>query len=353
MMLSGMVMMPFAFAGKSWDALTGINKHTTQTKVLSMLVSYMVVKRLMKQHILDNEPTAPYCLAGCPVMDAGMIDNGPLTPSLAYLSKLPKNIRPTLVFQNGPSVSFGLYNFQLGKGPLDVWTGGGMGGNMCPFTQMQWCSVITALRKIAVQDMSGDLLTQYRGITNAYAVWVPEAQLMTAFCGDPMTYDTFKAKCQASSVCNLLVTMLPSKRSDIEFTIEPSVLYLTVVYIASTTLSKDFVREYVPAALIALPYFNKFDMWFPAYAIMGTPEKGGMAYTKAAGHPFMDYMTYLNVRLSKELFEAKMVGWKAYTGAKMACGWKVYDELRHGAVSETDFVLKQQSIARKLKAASI
>merc|ERR1712159_941283 len=107
--------------------------------------------------------------------------------------------------------------------------------------------------------------------------------MLTSFCGDPMVYDSFKATCQTSSMCTLVATVVPGRRTDIHFTIDPTTLMLAVVYIAATPLSSDFVKEFVSLHLIELPFFQHMDAWFPAYNVVGSAERGGMAYPKPAG----------------------------------------------------------------------
>merc|ERR1719456_1140802 len=110
-----------------------------------------MVKRLLKKHVLKDNSQAPFCSTGCPVMDAGLIDNGPLTPVYAAISKT-KETRPSFVQMVGPASNFGLINFQFGKGPLDIWSGGGFGGNLCPFDRLQFCTILTTLRKLVVSN---------------------------------------------------------------------------------------------------------------------------------------------------------------------------------------------------------
>jgi hypothetical protein len=342
--------LPFAVAAKQFGAAYGDDKRTTQFKVMSMLLAYVMAHRFMKVKMMENVDDAPLCEAGCPVMDANMIDNGPLVPTFAYLSKLPSNIRPTYVFANGAAANFDMYKVHLGTGPINIWTGGYHGGNSCPFTALEQCTILETVRKIWVaNNPQGDLGRDfYEDIGNAYRVWAPEYQTMAPFCGDPMAYDGFYARCTADSYCGMLTTIVPSSRALIDYTVDAVVVNLVAVYVGPTTLSEDYVELYVPLSLLQLPFFKNMRTWFPSYNVQYQEEKGGLAFTKAAGNPFIDFMTFLNARISQGMYKGKQYGWLIYTGASLPCGYMVYDMMKKTTESAEDFVASEKTLKSAL-----
>merc|ERR1719387_2486237 len=110
-----------------------------------------------------------------------MIDNGPISTNLAFLSGLPAATRPALLNVQGPSSAFGMYSHHMGKDRLDVWSGGGV--NTCPFPDVSYCSTLTSLRELAKRIVPLAVLQQYTELSNSYAIWLPQNQIMAAMCG--------------------------------------------------------------------------------------------------------------------------------------------------------------------------
>merc|ERR1719478_1302364 len=133
---------------------------------------------MMRRHMVPNSPGAPLCDSGCPVMDGGAIDAGGLVPNLAYATNVPRNIRPTFLMQNTPAASFDFFRFELGLGPLPLWTGGG-GSNMCPFADVTWCTALSTMRQLAERFLTRDEAFDYAQLKASLGVYLPANKAIT------------------------------------------------------------------------------------------------------------------------------------------------------------------------------
>merc|ERR1719272_1357162 len=111
---------------------------------------------------------------------------------------------------------------------------------------------------------------------------------------------------------------------------------MAVVYLSSTPLATNFVVDFLPKRLLLLPYFEHMDQWFPNFET-SAPEKGGVGFSKPAGHSFMDFMSYLSLRLSFELFETKKHAWDIFREIKTTCGYKVYETISSRSLTHFEF----------------
>lgn len=241
----------------------------------------------------------------------------------------------------GPASTFSMFNYQLGKGPYDIWSGGGAGINLCPFELPQLCGLITTLRKIVVSNFDQETAKTYIDLSSAFGMYLAENQVISPFCGDPLAYDEFHAQCKASSFCSLEASVVPSKKELISFTAEPMLIVIAVVYLSSTPIAVNFVEDFLPSRLRSLPYFEHMDQWFPNYQFI-SQGKGGMGFTRPAAHTLMDYMSYLSLRLALALWETKDGAWNLHAGTLPLCGYTIYSEVSGQSASDFDFMRSQR-----------
>lgn len=307
-------------------------------KVLGMGVIYVMFQRMVKQHMLKDNKGDQYCASSvCPVMDAGLIDNGPLTPLVQYISFSAASTRSTLIDLTGPANGFSLLQFQFGKAPFDLVSGGGTGVNACPFEQLQVCTMLSGVRRLLVQNLPKDLSSIYQDIGSAYLPSIPENQILAPYCGDPMAFDLMAGECEAQSRCRLLVEGIPGKKMRVQFTVEPLVFLLSYTYLGSTPLSRSFVHDYAPTRLLRLPYFEHMDTWFPAFNVE-SESKGGLAFLKPAAHPLHDYLTFLTFRLASSFQKNLISGVELHAGKFPRCSYSDAKILMGSALSEVEFL---------------
>merc|ERR1719156_524529 len=103
---------------------------------------------------------------------------------------------------------------------MDIWTGG-TGGNICPFSDVSFCSTLSDLRELTKRMASPEVLHNYLEMSGAYAIWLPQNQIMAAFCGDPIAYDEFQNICIATSYCQMNIVAVPNPKMHISYTLEP------------------------------------------------------------------------------------------------------------------------------------
>merc|ERR1719171_1582324 len=187
----------------------------------------------MNKKIIMTTKLFPYCDEGCPVMDPGFIDNGPLSINFAMISNLPAPITPTLVVNIGAASTFSTFNFFLGRERLDVWSSTG-GVNVCPFPDVSVCSALTMFREVVKRVVDPETLAQYLEVSTAYAVWLPQSQIMADLCGDPLAYENFKGACSVQSFCSMAITVIPSDCMKIQFTLRPLNVILAIAYLGNT-----------------------------------------------------------------------------------------------------------------------
>jgi len=283
---TGAVMTPLSFAATA-DA--------PAMKLFSLMLSYVMVQRLTAQHqvMIMNADMNPSCTKGCPVMDGGFSDNGPITPTLSAGANMAVDKRPVWMLSVGAGSTASTVEYLMGQGPMKVWS---MGGNsVCPFEEGGMCTSLDTMRKDFVGMVPGR-------VTNAFEVMRPQVQLLTAYCADPLAYDMFKASCQTDGVCSMMLTVIPSALNNVQLTAEVYSLVFVVVWLAPSPLSRQFVQKFMPPQLLALPYFATMGEWFPNFDAMG---KTGMAFPDSARNAFMDCMTFLNIRVVNFLFKTK------------------------------------------------
>jgi len=313
---TGVVMTPLSFAATA-DA--------PAMKLFSLMLSYVMVQRLTAQHqvMTMNADMNPSCTKGCPVMDGGFSDNGPITPTLSAGANMAVHQRPVWMLSVGAGSTASTVEYLMGQGPMKVLS---MGGNsMCPFEEGGMCTSLDTLRKNFGGMVPGR-------VTNAFEVMRPQVQLLTAYCADPLAYDMFKASCQTDGVCSMMLTVIPSALNNVQLTAEVYSLVFVVVWLAPSPLSRQFVQKFMPPQLLALPYFATMGEWFPNFDAMG---KDGMAFSTAAGNAFMDFMTFLNIRVVNFLFKTKKSAAELRMGEHPKCGFEKSMEL--GVPNAADF----------------
>lgn len=324
-------LLPFSIAGKSWDGLTASSPLAPMLKLLSLVISYTMVKSLMARHTLVQTK-------GIPVMDGGFSDNGPLTPVVAA-SALISPHRPSWFSSVGASSTMSTVKYLMGSGPMDLWVMSGI--NVCPFTVGGMCTIISKLRVLAVETLPTSVQKDYYSLTNAFGVYRPEVKLLAPYCGDPLTYDMFEGQCLADSVCDMWTTVVPSKLNKVPFTPDVYVLVFVMAYLQVSPVSSRFVTQYLPQEMWDLEYYAQMDRWFPNFDAI-SPQKGGVGFTNVAGNSFMDFMTYLNVRLAGYLIRTKIAAYDLTSaGKKPPCDYATYAKVQALTYLEPAFLSKQ------------
>lgn len=318
---SGISLLPFSFVGKQWENTDDRMGTHTALKVAGLILSYVMLRKLTAQHTILSTSTAPQCESGCPLLDGGFTDNGPVTPVLARASRMQLALRPRNMALLGPSNTMDAIKYLMAQGPLSIWTGFGL--NLCPFTQVNLCDVITTLRELSVPMLDYDVAQQYHSIDNHYQVTRPDQQVMMAYCGDPLIFDHFKTQCDGNSACHMFLHVIPGILTDINFSINSHLFVLTMVWLRPTKIAGRFVDQYVPSDVRAMKYYANMDTWFPDF-VATAPQKGGLGFTKVAGHSLLDYLTFLVVRLLKITINMRHVAYEMSQGNRPACGYHVF-----------------------------
>jgi hypothetical protein len=275
------------------------------------------------------------CMSGqCPVMDGGYSDNGPVTPSLAYSSKLSSPLRPRQLQISGPGNSFALVKYLMGEGPLSLYTLAGV--NMCPFVQSSICTMLTTVRTMLIGSMGQETYLEYTSLGSTYGVYKPEAQVMYPYCGDPLAFDLFMGMCKTDGLCYEFINVIPSVYADIHFTVDPFVLEMSLVFLSNTPISERFVNKYIPQTMRRTQFYANMEMWFPDFKAV-SPKRGGVAFSRSAGHSLLDYMTYLVERLSEHIVISRLLATEVYHGMNPHCGYLVYEKIHgYNYATETD-----------------
>jgi len=320
--LSAFSIIPFSFAGKEWDMSGDVAGTSTLLKVVGLLISYLMLKKLIGSHTVLITRAAPQCESDCPLLDGGFTDNGPITPVLSAASKMENNLWPRQMSLLGPANTMESIKYLLGTGPLGL-TGGGL--NLCPFTQVSICRLITEVRTLIVPLFDFDTRQTWRDIDLHYEVFRPDQQAIKAFCSDPLIYDHFVSTCKADGICHMALSALPGKATDIVFTIAQNNFVLSMVWLSPTSIASRFVHQYIPSEMLAMKYYANMDHWFPDFAATA-PQKGGVGFTKVAGHSLLDYLTYLVTRLIASEVQIRMLAANMYRGELPPCGYDVYSE---------------------------
>jgi len=316
---SGINLLPFSFAGKEWDNSDDTKAMFTVLKLVGLVTSYIMVKKLVSTHAVLVTRLPLHCESGCPLLDGAFTDNGPVTPILAAASALAPNVRPYQVSLLGPTSTMGTVSYLLGFGSMDLF--GQV--NMCPFTEVSKCGIIDEIKTLTVPELGPDVAVAYRSLSNAYSVYRPNQQVIKAFCADPLIYDHFDSMCRSDGICHMHVNALPGRMTRIQYTVTEHTFILTMIWLGPTKLGARFVHEYIPATVLQMKYYVNMALWFPDFNA-AAPEKGGIGFTKIAGHAVLDYLTYLVQRLlSKEVFHRVTAYW-LMTGYSPPCGYAVF-----------------------------
>lgn len=331
-------LLPFSLNGNNWDS-TSNTKNLGSLKVLGLTITFVMIRRALAKGAFTLNGGGlrqwPLCDAGCPTADIGLIDNGPMTTAVAYASWLKGCNTLSHVHIASTASAFGLFNFYLGKGSLDVWTGAG--GNACPFMDVSYCTALTDLRELVKKLVPPRILSKYMELSTAYAIWLPQNQFLAAFCGDPIAYDHFMGTCKAKSYCYMVSSILPNQRLLIYYTLQPLVILFSVLFLAPTALAQSFVHDFVPLKVVQIPAFRHMSAWFPNMPIEGK-EKGGMGFFKAPGHVLMDYLTYGATRLTPSILRAKGIALKLNQGDSIDCDFSVYKQLDINSLTPDSFI---------------
>jgi len=298
--------LPFALSGKSWDGVTSSTAFNAPLKLIALVLAFVMVKKLLGTYALMDVGQIAFpsrCTIGCPVMDGALTDNGPLTPIVSAATLLAEEIRPDWIISIGAASTMATVEFLMGSGALEIWSFGGI--NVCPFTVGGICKMASKVRVLLVDTLPTKSQAAYFNLVNSYGVYRPELQLLTPYCGDPLTYDLFAAECEADSVCDMWATIVPSEMNEVMFTTDEYIVVFVMTFLQATPVSARFVRNYMPEAVFDISYYEHMGSWFPNFDAM-SPNKGGIGFTGIAGNSFLDFMTYLNIRLAGYLFETKV-----------------------------------------------
>jgi len=294
-------------------------------KITGLLISYVMLKKLVGQNSVLVTTLRPQCDAGCPLLDGGFTDNGPITPVLSATSRMPENIIPRHVSLLGPANTMESIKYLLGDGALGIWTGSGM--NLCPFTQVTICNMVTTVRELVVPMLPYDAFNQYNSIGSHYKVFRPDQQVMEPFCSDPLSFDHFHGMCTGDSFCHMGMTAVPGVSTDVMFTANPQLFLLSMIWLRPTKLAARFVEKYVPNAVVGMKYYANMVNWFPDFVAIA-PQKGGIGFTKIAGHSILDYLTYLVERLIDVEVNMLILSHDMWTGSLPTCGYSVFRAAR-------------------------
>merc|ERR1719161_3072424 len=109
--------MPFAFATKKSNGGAVGEKFQIGLKIMGLLLYFMMVKKMLLNHVVLGNYDAPGCACGCILMDGGFSDNLPVTPALAYNSVLPPSSRSSIYLVSGPQSTMVNMKALMGEGP--------------------------------------------------------------------------------------------------------------------------------------------------------------------------------------------------------------------------------------------
>jgi len=339
---SGFLMFPFSLAGKSWDGITMSNALAPAMKLFSMVLSYVMIRRLMAAHSVMSDTLSYMCKNGCPIMDGSFTDNAPLTPIVASSAATTPTIRPTYILSIGAASTMVTVKYLMGAGPVGFWSLSGI--NACPFTVGGICTILSKIRELVVAGLPTFMEQDYFEIGNTFQIYMPEAQLITPFCGDPLTYDLFAGTCAAEGACDMMATVIPSTINNVPFTPEVYSIVFVMAYLQTTPVASRFVSSYLPQSMWSLEYYEHMDSWFPNFDALA-PAKGGVAFTALAGNSFMDFMTYLNIRLNSYLVSTKLSAGLLAKGTPPKCSFSEYKLVEMMTDSQPAF-LSHQAMAR-------
>jgi len=323
--LSGISMVPFSFAGKQWDYSDDIAGVAVVLKLAGLVISFIMLKKLVAQHSVLVTNLAPQCKAGCPLLDGGFTDNSPITPVLSAASEAPAFLHPRQISILAPANTMQAIKYLMGIGSLGIWTAGGL--NLCPFTQVSICKMITTMRELVVPSLPYEIGHQWRSISFMYQVHRPDQQVISPYCEDPLIFDHFAAMCLGDSICHMITNAVPGTATAIRFMPADFTFQLSMVWLAHTNIAARFVTTYIPDEMIEMQYYSDMKIWFPDFAAIA-PQKGGIGFTKVAGHSVLDYLTYLVIRLTKTQTQIRVVAYAISKGNPPTCGYTIFEKTR-------------------------
>jgi len=313
--------LPFSFAGKQWDNSADESGGSIVMKLSGLVISFVMMKKLIAQHTILVTNLAPQCGGACPLLDGGFTDNGPITPILAASSDMEENLRPRHVSLLGPSNTMDSIKYLLGTGPLAIWTGSGL--NLCPFTQVSICRMISTMRGLIVPQLEYDIAQQYRSISSHYSVFRPNQQVIKPHCMDPLIFDHFSSMCLGDSICHMIVGTVWSAATAVQFRMSNHLFQLSMVWLAPTNIASRFVSQYIPNEMLSMQYYSDMTIWFPDFVAVA-PQKGGIGFTKVAGHSLLDYLTYLVLRLLQSQVRIRRQAFEIFQGGEPSCGYDIF-----------------------------
>jgi len=334
------VLLPFAIASKNWDGISSSAAYSSGLKLLGMTISLIMVKRLGRDHSLWTEYSPPGCASvGCPVIDGSSSDDVPLTPLMSEFSEAHDVNKPVFFMMSGASMTMVTFKFLLGTGPLGIWTFGAL--NVCPFSEPSKCTAIGKIKDAMVDNFDKQTSLEYWNLVQSFSVYKPEFKLLEPYCGDPLTYDEFEAECSADGVCINYFTVIPSKANKVVFSMDVWITTLAMLFVGATPVSARFVNDFIPERMLNMEYYHNMAKWFPSFSLIA-PQKGGVAFTNPAGNALMDFMTFLNMRLTHRLLLAKMDAFNVWKSWTPKCGYSLYNIMTRGTYDNTKYLMSQQ-----------
>jgi len=308
-------MLPFAF-----EALAE-NPIYTIVHLVHATLAFLQVRRLMASYQIVYTNKAPHCGNGCPTMDGAATDNGPMTQGISVTSKEPEHLRVHQLSLVGPISTLISIKYLLGQGPMGLASIGGL--NVCPSTEPGVCKVISHIRVLLLSILPSDDRGSYNRLASQYETWRPTHQVFSSYCGDPIMFDIFAGMCSVESLCHLWADIIPGVATGIRFMVSTLVLVMSMVWLSPNPLSSRYVQEFIPAKMIQIPYFSNMMSWFPEYSGVAE-QKGGIAFTKPAGHSLLDLLTWLSTRLLNNMIIVFQYSRMVYNGVKLRCGRQIY-----------------------------
>jgi len=259
----------------------------------------------------------------CAVMDGAGTDNGPVTQGISVTSKEPEYLRVHQLSLVGPISTLTSIKYLLGQGPMGLETMGGL--NICPVPEPGVCQVISHVRELLVSILPSDERGSYNKIASEYQGWRPKQQVLSSYCGDPLMFDIFAGMCSVESLCHLWADVISGVQTGIRFMVSTLILVLSMIWLAPNPLSSRYVGEFIPGKMIQIPYYSNMISWFPEYSGIA-PQKGGIAFTKPAGHALLDLLTWLSTRLLNTMIIVFQYSRLVFVGVKLRCGRDVYKD---------------------------
>jgi len=325
-----LISLPSALLGRSWD-VTGTSMAVV--KIFGIALAYIMTQKLIRTQVYMTVHEAPFCSSGCPVLDSGATDPLPLSQSISYAvhSKRRSSVAPFVFTVVGPESSTTIIKFLCGAGPLSLWTGAGI--NFCPFDNVDICTSITRVAALSGSLQVSEEAETLHNLQRSYQIWLPENQIYSPVCADPIQLDLLGADCAAANYCDLFVVILPSIKAQIPFTSDTFYAVIALLSLAATKLSEHFALSFLPAALFRIPYYKHLDQWFPNYSFFSA-GKGGFGFTKESGNPLMDYMTYLVERVGAHFTAEGQT-------SNFICSYSQFLNTLSQNVPQTDFIKEQ------------